>query len=337
MIAKSTLPKYAHRYSPKKFTQPQLFVCLVLKIFYKTDYRGIAAILEDSDNIRKVFNLKTVPHFTTLQKASKKLLRWPVADKLLKAIIDVVMKNSVIDLAAIDSTGLETGHVSRYFARRRAKGGKADHVVACRKWAKLSIVCDCKNHLILSAIATRGPTPDVNQFCRTLKPAVKKAKIKTILADAGYDSHGNHEYAREEKNIESIIPAKLGRPSLYGIPPKSKYRRLMRDDFNKETYGQRWQVETVFSMIKRNFGSAVRARRYWSQCRELMLMVLTHNLAVILLAKELFYRAHQVHLITLRVSLVTPCLIDVCGKSFIIEIFIYRISACPKSTNFIIN
>jgi hypothetical protein len=67
----------------------------------------------------------------------------------------------------------------------------------------------------------------------------------------------------------------------------------MRTDFDKEKYGQRWQVETVFSMIKRNFGSALRARHYWSQCREMMLMVLTHNLAVILFVKELFYRACQ--------------------------------------------
>ena len=36
----------------------------------------------------------------------------------------------------------------------------------------------------------------------------------------------------------------------------------MRTDFNKEIYGQRWQVETVFSMIKRNYGSALRARNY---------------------------------------------------------------------------
>ena len=67
----------------------------------------------------------------------------------------------------------------------------------------------------------------------------------------------------------------------------------MRTDFDSETYGQRWQVETIFSMIKRNFGSALRARRYWSQCREMMLLVLTHNIAIILLVKELFYRAGQ--------------------------------------------
>ena len=290
-IAKSTLPQYAHQFSPKKFTQPQLFVCLVLKIFYKTDYRGIAAILADSGDLCKCFNLKIVPHFTTLQKASKKLLRFAVADNLIKATVRSAIKNNTVELAAVDSTGFETGYTSRYFARRRAEGGKTDHVVACRRWPKLGVVCDCKNHLILSAITTRGPSPDVNQFRKTLKPAVEKVRIKKILADAGYDSQGNHEYARDVQNIESIIPPKAGRPSKFGLPFSGKYRELMRNDFNKEIYGQRWQVETVFSMIKRNFGVAVRARNYWSQCREMMLMVLAHNLAVILLLRKLFYRA----------------------------------------------
>ena len=52
-IAKSSLPQFAHRFSPKKFTQPQLFVCLVLKIFFKTDYRGVVAILNDNPDLCK--------------------------------------------------------------------------------------------------------------------------------------------------------------------------------------------------------------------------------------------------------------------------------------------
>jgi hypothetical protein len=31
LIGELSLPRYAHRHSPKKFTQPQLFACLVLK------------------------------------------------------------------------------------------------------------------------------------------------------------------------------------------------------------------------------------------------------------------------------------------------------------------
>jgi hypothetical protein len=291
MIAKSTLPKYAHQYSPKKFTQPQLFVCLILKIFFNTDYRGIAAILTDSEDLCKTFGMTTIPHYTTLQKASRRLLRMKAFDKLLSSTIEKVIENNNVELAAVDSTGFEAGYVSRYFARRRAKGGKEDVVVACKKWPKLGITCDCKNHLILSAIMTRGPSPDVNQFCETLAPATERVKIKKILADAGYDSQSNHEYARDVKGIESIIPARLGRPTKFRLPFRGKYRELMRNDFDEETYGQRWQVETVFSMIKRNFGTAVRARRYWSQCREMMLLALTHNLAIIQLVKELFYRA----------------------------------------------
>lgn len=56
------------------------------------------------------------------------------------------------------------------------------------------------------------------------------------------------------------------------------------------TYGQRWQVETVFSMIKRNQGAVVAARSYHARNREMRLAVLTHNIGI-LLARWLFYRA----------------------------------------------
>jgi hypothetical protein len=102
----------------------------------------------------------------------------------------------------------------------------------------------------------------------------------------------NRRYARDVHQIKTI-PAKIGRPPLTDKPLRGKYREQMRTRFDKETYGQRWQVETVFSMIKRNFGDTIRARTYWAQCREMMLLVLTHNIAIILLLRELFYKAGQ--------------------------------------------
>ena len=98
----------------------------------------------------------------------------------------------------------------------------------------------------------------------------------------------NHGFAREACGIETIIPARAGRPTV--SLPKGKYRRQMRLSFDRETYGQRWQVETVFRMIKRNLGSVLRSRSYWAQCRELLLLAITHNLTI-LMAVELFYRA----------------------------------------------
>ena len=46
------------------------------------------------------------------------------------------------------------------------------------------------------------------------------------------------------------------------------------------------------SMIKRRLGSALRARGYRSQCREIILRVVTHNLMIVIRIK-VFYRANE--------------------------------------------
>ena len=47
------------------------------------------------------------------------------------------------------------------------------------------------------------------------------------------------------------------------------------------TYGQRWQSETTNSMIKRNLGSAMRARTAIRRRHELLLRELTHNIMLL--------------------------------------------------------
>jgi len=73
--AQRALPAYAHRFSPKKFTQHQLFACLVLKEFLKTDYRGLVGVLADCTDLCAAIELEPVPHFTTFQKAADRLLK----------------------------------------------------------------------------------------------------------------------------------------------------------------------------------------------------------------------------------------------------------------------
>ncbi len=286
--AQNVLPPYAHRFSPQKFTLAQLFACLVLKTFLKLDYRGIEAFLKDCPDLCKVIGLRTVPHFTTLQKAGRKLLQLNMANRLLLQTVQSVRKRKIA-LAAIDSTGLESGHISPYFVRRRSRVPELWQTTHYTRFPKLAVIGDCKTHLILGAVTTRGPSVDVNRFRQLFEHVASYTKLKTILADAGYDSEGNHQCARDEYNVESIIPAKLGRPTTK--KSSKKYRRLMQTHFPKKKFGQRWQVETIFSMCKRRFGFVVHARSYWAQNREMLLMVLTHNIGIILFVKELFYRA----------------------------------------------
>lgn len=73
--AEAALPDYSATHSPKKFTQPQLFAILVLRQFFKTDYRGIVAMLEDMSDLREALGLATVPHYSTLCYAEQRLLK----------------------------------------------------------------------------------------------------------------------------------------------------------------------------------------------------------------------------------------------------------------------
>ena len=114
------LPAFAHRISPRTYTQPQLFACLALKAFFRTDYRGIAQLLRDLTDLRRVLRLAYVPHFTTLQKAGQRLLRRPRARRLLRATLRPIRgRRRRVPRAAFDSTGLDCGHASRYYVRRR--------------------------------------------------------------------------------------------------------------------------------------------------------------------------------------------------------------------------
>ncbi len=43
-MAQEALPAYAHRFSPRTYTLPQLFACLVLKSMLRLDYRGVVSV-----------------------------------------------------------------------------------------------------------------------------------------------------------------------------------------------------------------------------------------------------------------------------------------------------
>jgi hypothetical protein len=281
-LAKEHLRPYAHRYSPQVYTQPQLFVCLVLKTFFRTDYRGFVILLQDFQALQAFLGLKRVPHYTTLQKASRRLLRAPHAKRLFHgAVRRFLGRRRRLKRAAMDSTGLDCGRRSAYYVRRRQAGQPGKKRVLYSRFAKLEASFDCQSHLILAAFVGRGPRPDTDRFVPLLDATLQVAHPDTMLADAGYDSENNHRHARLTKGVRSFIPATIGRPTQK--LPTGRFRRQMKQRLNKHYghYGQRWQAETGFSMLKRCIADTVQGRSYWSQCRELWLLVITFNILLL--------------------------------------------------------
>lgn len=291
-IGREALPAYAHKYSPKKFTLPQLFACLTLKEFLQLDYRKLATTLMDSPSWVEVLGLKQVPHFTTFQKAAKRLLRSAEARRLLDATVRQAQSrgrlSKRISLASMDGSGWESHHASAYYVRRCAKGQKTKQKLTYRRFPKAGVACDTATHFILGIVPERGPGPDIPHFGPLLEQSLSRTPITTLAADAGYDAEHTHWYARYVLRVRTLIPPKIGRPTK--DKPRGYWRRKMAERLHLTRYSQRWQSETVNSMLKRLQGSALRARTYWSQCRELVLRAITHNI-LLLRQIKVFYRA----------------------------------------------
>ena len=70
---KEALTDYSCLKGPHKFTQPQLFAMLVLKQFFKLDYRGLVEWLANWTELREALELQRVPHYSTLCYAESRL------------------------------------------------------------------------------------------------------------------------------------------------------------------------------------------------------------------------------------------------------------------------
>jgi len=276
---KAVFAEYVHRFSPKLFTRPQLFACNVLRVFLRLDFRGAEQFLRDSPDLCQAIGLTRVPDHTTLYRAAQRQMKSVPSMALLAVTARAALgRRRHIALAAVDSSGFEATHASRYFVQRRSKNAEEKQPMTYRRYGKLMALVDTASHVVIGMETSRGPTPDIDQLGSVLARRVPGLVIHHLLGDAGFDSEANHRLLREEHGIISTFPAKHGRRS--DKPPAGHYRRKMRARFNKRSYGQRAQIETVFSMIKRNLGGTLGARGYWSRCREMTLRVITHNIMI---------------------------------------------------------
>ncbi len=189
--------------------------------------------------------------------------------------------------AAVDGTGLDSRHTSRYFFKRAGRKHSS------RLWTKLTVACDTASHFFAGASVTVGPSNDSPQLTPVMAQASVIVSWDRVLADAAFDSEAHHRYCREGLGIRStVIP--LNRRGRGRKWPKTKYRRQMVKRFRKRprkarhrrVYGQRWQAESAFSRHKRRLGSSLGGRSDASRAQECHLRVLTHNLMLLAAQEE---------------------------------------------------
>jgi hypothetical protein len=269
--------------------------------------RQAEAFLKDVPDWLAAIGLGHAPDHNTLWRGFGSLLK----ERRVERALDLLAADAAGELdaglsdkpLAIDSTCYEPRHRSRHYdracrkmdlgpgqkyaklkyAKRPGKYGPAANTsrsVKLRRMPKLALAVAAASHQIRAAKASAGNGSDAPDFDPLLYRSWRRAGVKTVVADAGYDSENNHRIARLDMNVRSIIPAKIGRPSA--SPPTGRYRRLMKQRFarkaDKRVYGQRSQSETVNSMMKRNLGEYLRSTLTRRRKQEMLLKSIVHDL-----------------------------------------------------------
>jgi len=291
-LARGVLPKYFSKFSRHDFTVPQLFACLVVKEQQRKTYRDVEALLRDASHWCRNIGMRKVPDHNTLCRAFHALNLLRRAGRLLDRLTQwFAIAKQLGSTVAIDSSVYDTHHRSRHYEQRcrhyasqRKNTANTRRSRSAKRSPKLSVGVCTRCHLILSTRVRSGMGSDCRDFEPLLFDAWRRhPRLRTVLADAGYDSEANHRIARLDMGVRSLIKSGAGRPSKK--PPGGYYRRLMgkrlKGSQRGKPYGQRAQAETVNSMLKRNQGDALRARSPKARRNEQLLRVLTHNIALL--------------------------------------------------------
>ncbi|WP_248299357.1 IS5 family transposase, partial [Halorhabdus amylolytica] len=187
------------------------------------------------------------------------LVKW--FDRIKTAMWRVLLRLSsqLHDLsghAAIDATFFDRENASKHYCRR------TDYRV---QTLKATALVDTESQAVLDVHCTTEKRHDTQLGWQVARR--NAGDLTSLAADKGYDWMQLREKLREE-----------------GVRPLIKHREFRPIDhahnarIDGPRYRQRAMSETVFSTIKRTLGDAVRARSWYGQFRELVLMCAVHNI-----------------------------------------------------------
>ncbi len=267
--------KYSSRFSKKTFNNWVHIVLLALRQRMDKSYREFCDIIDVCTEILKLIGINKAPHFTTLQKAAKRL-RANFLEKVMSGFI--LFSMAIYVRTGIDATGLQPTRASAHYTTVLKRNKKSRSKI--KNYIKLSTYVDLDKQIIISQKIRRSPAHDNKDF----KPVVRKGKrildkakkkIKSLDADKAYDAEENHELVVEELNAEDRIRLKNKDKPIHRT--KGRYRKKAKRRIKRLRANYRSKNETVFSVIKRTSGSTVRSVKVSMQNKEVLFKEIVYN------------------------------------------------------------
>ena len=230
------IPRYFSKFSNHIYCNQQKLTIYILMQKLKLTTRGVISFLRSNLNLCMHFGLFRVPVHTTIVRFVSKV------KKQIGLVLNIRQALNV----GIDSTGFELEAKSFYYRNVF----NSDKKQKTKRHMKLSICVDTDTQLILTYKIRKKLRHDTIDF----KDLLRELNIKQVVADKGYDSKFIRRFVINKLKAIPIIPVRM-HTNFYGY--LNKKRKI-----DGKNYHQRSKVETVFSVIKRKYGSVLRNKSY---------------------------------------------------------------------------
>ena len=246
--------------------------CL-LKVGFNQTYDGIEAHMKDSQTLQAT--CPVTPGHSVIHRGMTRLSITYIR-KVMNLVIRFLRRRKMT--IAVDSTGFSTHQSSAWYDLRIERQGSR------RDCIKLHISVDVHTGVVHSFTTTRWNRHDSREFERLIKHL---PDLDKVLGDTAYCSRTNCQ----------LVADKHGTPYLHfrvnaAGRPRGRlawivsFRACKRDPNGWLTvYHMRSIVESVFSSMKRRWGSFLQSRKRWMQKRELALKVFAYDVKQVLMVR----------------------------------------------------
>lgn len=249
LLRKSGIPRYLHRFGPKKYELYEHMAALMIRFYCRLSYRRAVYFLN-------LLGIKC-PSKSALQYTMKR-----IKSSLWQRILNATAGNNHYILA-IDSTGITRTNPSYHYLKRINEALPKVPV-------KLSCSFDTRKKRFCSAKISVLPRHDI----KDAKPLLQNTKASILVADKGYDANWLHEYCAS-RNVEAHIPMRqYGKSKHHNYSQRMKAAKL----FRMRTYHRRELIESGFFGIKSKYGSSVSSRSARTIRAELYGRLICYNL-----------------------------------------------------------
>jgi len=242
-----------------------------LKVYSLMSARRFSGELAEAHDAGYIARL---PHFNTVLNVFDR----EETTAVLKGMIETsaLPLRAVETAFAVDSTGFAT---LRYAAWVDKKYG-VTRKEAC--WVKAHISTGVKTNVIAAANIDHQDAADSPQLPGLVATTRKTFTVKEVSADKAYAGVAN--FAAVEKAGGQFFPAFKDNTTgaVGGAFEKAfHYFSFKRDEYLSH-YHQRSNVEATFSMVKKKFGDAVKAKNELAQRNEVYAKFVCHNICVLI-------------------------------------------------------